>query len=414
MVKKSEFLWNVIASVCASLLSVVLLFIATRVNGVDSAGMFSIVFATATVLNSIADFGMRVYQVTDSTRQHSFGVYLSARLVVNLAMLVCSIGFVVLSGYTVEKAALCIGLVGFRFVDAFSEAYQGEFQLNGRLDVAGKSVFYRMVVSISVFAVTDIITKNLLAATILMVLTNLLGLFLYDIRLIKSYSREKFSHQRQEIVKVIRDCFPLFFSLFLNNYMINAPKYAIDKLLTYDMQTYFNIIYLPTFTINLMSIFVLKPMLKSLGDMWNGERYRKFLGIVVKMSLAIVVMTVLVEIVCGTIGIPILSFIYGVPLEQFKAELLILVLSGGFSALGIAFFYALTTMRAQKRVSLAYLAAAAAGLFLPGILVGKYGIMGASISSVLITLILSVMLLFIFLYEWRKKKRNNKEEICKK
>ena len=55
MVKRSEFIWNLIASVCASLLSVVLLFITTRVNGADPAGMFAIAFASATVLNSIAD-----------------------------------------------------------------------------------------------------------------------------------------------------------------------------------------------------------------------------------------------------------------------------------------------------------------------------------------------------------------------
>ncbi|MEG0962831.1 MAG: lipopolysaccharide biosynthesis protein [Lachnospiraceae bacterium] len=403
MVKKSEFIWNVIASVCASLLSVVLLFVATRVNGVNPAGMFSIAFATATVLNSVADFGMRVYQVTDTRRQHSFSVYLSARLVVDAAMIILGIGFVLISGYSMEKAAICLGLLGFRFVDAVSETYQGEFQLNGRLDVAGKSVFYRMTGSIAVFAVIDMVTKNIIIATVAMMLTNLMGLLVYDLHKIKHYTKASFSSNKGEIGHLIKDCFPLFFSTFLNNYIINAPKYAIDKLLTYDMQTYFNIIYLPTFTINLMSIFVLKPMLRGLGEMWNEKNYRKFMGIVLKMGGAIVAMTVLVELVCYSIGIPILSFIYGVELQPFKSDLLILVLSGGFSALGVALFYALTTMRAQKCVSLAYVVAAVGGIFLPNILVGKYGITGAAISSVAITIILSGVLLFIFALEWRKK-----------
>lgn len=407
MVRKSEFIWNIIASVCASMLSVVLLFITTRVNGTDPAGMFAIAFATATVLNSIADFGMRVYQVTDAERQHGFGVYLSSRLVVDIAMVLSGLVFVFVSGYHAEKAVICLGLVGFRFVDGISETYQGEFQLSGRLDIAGKSVFYRMIISIGIFTIVDIVTKNMMAATLAMTATNLAVLWAYDLRLIKGYNTEGFSLEKNKIRKVILECFPLFFSTFLNNYIVNAPKYAIDKLLAYDMQTYFNIIYLPTFTINLMSIFVLKPMLRGLGEMWNRKEHKKFLGIVVKMAGAITAMTVLVEAVCFTVGIPILSFIYGVSLEQYKTELLILVLSGGFSALGVALFYTLTTMRAQKWVSLAYVAAALGGLFLPGMLVEKYGITGAAVSSVIIMLILMVMLFFIFAMEWRKKPEEN-------
>lgn len=400
MVKKSEFIWNIIASVCASLLSVVLLFVVTRVNGTTAAGMFSIAFATATVLNSIADFGMRVYQVTDSERQHSFGIYLSARVIVNVFMVLCGGGFVLVDGYDFPKAVVCLSLVGFRFVDGVSETYQGEFQLNGRLDIAGKSVFYRMVASIFVFAVVDMVTKNIVVSSVAMLLMNGIVLCLYDLRLIGRYTREHILFRKKEDLAVLRECFPLFFSTFLNNYIINAPKYAIDKLLSYDMQAYFNIIYLPTFTINLMSIFVLKPMLKGLGEMWNQKDYGKFLGIVVKMGAAILFLTGAVEAACYVLGIPVLELVYGVDLHLYKTDLLILVLSGGCSALSVVLFYALTTMRAQKRVSFAYILAALTGFVVPNKLVASFGITGAAYSSVVIMLVLTAALLLLFLYEW--------------
>lgn len=405
MVRKSEFAWNVIGSVCTSLLSVVLLFVVTRVNGVDPAGMFSITFATSTVLYSIGDFGMRVYQVTDSNRQHGFGVYLTARFVVDICMVLCGVIFVIISGYTATKAAVCLGLVGFRFVDAASETYQGEFQLNGRLDIGGKSVFYRTSAAIAVFMAVDIITKNVTAATMALLATNAVIWCCYDIRLIPRYTKERLSFKKNEIAAVIKDCFPLFFSTFFSNYIVNAPKYAIDKLLTYDMQTYFNIIYLPTFTINLMSTFVLKPLLKGLGELWNGRQYRKFLGIVAKMGGVIAAITLLVEAVCYVMGIPILAFIYSVELKPYKTDLLILVLSGGFFALSVALFYALTTMRSQKIASLAYIAAALAGTFLPNILVTKAGLRGAAISSCCISAILTLLLSVGFVFAWRRKDR---------
>ncbi len=137
--------------------------------------------------------------------------------------------------------------------------------------------------------------------------------------------------------------------------------------------------------------------------MWNGKKYAKFIGIVIRMILAIVLMTVGVEAICWAIGIPVLSFIYGVELTQYKTDLLILVLSGGFSALSVALFYTLTTMRAQKRVSLAYVVAALGGVLLPNFLVKKYNITGAALASVAIMVILATLLFGIFIIEWYKK-----------
>ena len=140
-IKKSEFIWNTIGSIFASLLSVVLLFVITRVNGVDDAGMFSIAFSSATILYTIADSQVRVFQVTDTDRKYGFGVYLSVRNILSLLMLIAGVVFVFVSRYDWQKALVCMGLVVFRMIDALSETYQGEFQLDGRLDIGGKSVF---------------------------------------------------------------------------------------------------------------------------------------------------------------------------------------------------------------------------------------------------------------------------------
>ncbi len=403
-IKKSEFIWNTIGSIFASLLSVVLLFVITRVNGVDDAGMFSIAFSSATILYTIADSQVRVFQVTDTDRKYGFGVYLSVRNILSLLMLIAGVIFVFVSRYDWQKALVCLGLVVFRMIDALSETYQGEFQLDGRLDIGGKSVFYRMLVSLVIFGVVDIVSKNLLVSIFCMCLTNFIIWIAYDRRLVKRYNTERSSKNMQEIKEVIYACFPLFVSMFLNNYIINAPKYAIDKYMTYEMQTYFNIIYLPTFVINLMSIFVLKPMLKTMGIMWNTDQKKKFAGILGKMILAILLLTIVAEVVGYFIGIPILSWIYGVNLKPYKIELLILIVSGGLSAITVALLYALSTMRCQGKSSIAYIAAAVSGVILPYYMVSRWGILGASVSSVGIMAILSMGLLGIFLGELRTKK----------
>lgn len=403
MVKKSEFLWNSIASLIASALSAILLLIATRVNGSDQAGMFAITFATATILNAIGDFGMRVFQVTDTKRQYDFWDYLNARFIVVIAMVIVALAFVFINGYEAEKALFCILLVLYRVFESVSETYQGEFQLNQRLDSAAISAVYRNTGAIVIFLIIDVLTKDIIVSILSMIVWEAVVAYFYDIRKMKHYISYKWRLNKEKVISLVFICFPTFFSTLLNLYIINAPKYAIDKVLTYEDQTVFNVIFLPTFTINLLSIFILKPLLLSMGTMWNEKRFDQFKKIIYKMVALIVITTCMVELVCYFIGIPMLTFIYGLDLAEFRNELMILIISGGFSALAIMFFYALTTMRCQKQVSIPYILSAIIALLICEPLVRTAGIYGASIASVLITFILFFTSMVITFLKLKKK-----------
>lgn len=408
MVKKSEFIWNAVASMIASMLSFVLLFVVTRVNGLTIAGAFSFAFAVATNLNAISDYGLRVYQVTDTKREYSFSTYLSTRIIVSIMMVLVTFVVIFVGGYSWQKGVLCILLVGYRFADAISETFQGEFQLNSRLDIAGKSVCIRTVTAIIVFIIVELITKDVILSSVMMMLTNFIMFSFYDMKNIKNFAKVKISLEKKIIKTILIDCFPVFFSTFLNLYIINAPKYAINSYLPDEFQTYFNVLYMPTFTINLISIFILKPLLKMLGDMWNDNRKKELSKIVIKMSVIIAVITLFVEIVCFFVGIPILNMVFGVELDGYLLDLLVLVLSGGISAVGVMLFYTLTTMRCQREVSFAYIVASVFALFVPRFLVSEQQIRGASFSCAIINSILIFGLVIIFIVEF--KKSMNKEK----
>ena len=142
MVKKSEIIWNTLGSFAESLLSAVLLMFCTRLNGTEIAGMFSISFATATILNAIGDFGIRIYQVTDTNRKYSFSDYFFSRCFAVVLMLVVAVIFVIASGYTNEKLFICFILILIRVIDNFSETFQAEFQLRRQIRYGRKSIAY--------------------------------------------------------------------------------------------------------------------------------------------------------------------------------------------------------------------------------------------------------------------------------
>lgn len=401
MIKKSDFIWNTIGSLVSSILNAILLLFCTRINGTEVAGMFSISFATAIILNAIGDFGIRIYQVTDSKRKYKFQDYLMARIIVVSAMVLIGLVFVIVSGYTFEKLIICMLLILFKVVDNISESYQAEFQIDGRLDLGGKSIVIRNCVAMIFFLIVDIISKNIVLSCIALLLGNIIFFLLYDKKIIKKFTKYDLTLNKIAVTEIIKECLPLGISTLISMYITNAVKYAIDANGNYEMQTYFNIIYLPIFTINLVSLFVIKPILKPLGDYWNENNKKEFIRIILKIAGIIFVATLLIEGVCATIALPILSAIYGVDLSMYKMELIILVVSGFFYAMATLVFYALSTMRKQKQTTIAYVLTAVLAFVVPYFLVKNYGMMGTAISNLVITFVLFVILTIFFVEAYR-------------
>lgn len=404
MVKKSEIIWNTLGSFVESLLSAVLLMFCTRLNGTEIAGMFSISFATATILNAIGDFGIRIYQVTDTNRKYKFCDYLLARVFVVITMVIIGILFVNISGYTAEKLWICIALIMFKVIDNLSETYQGEFQLRNRLDLGGKSMVIRVSSSLIVFFITDVITKNVIFSCITFVLTNLTLFLLWDVRILSKFQKLEIKYDKNNIKEILLDCLPLAISTGLSLYIINATKYAIDNFGDYTMQTYFNVIYMPTFVINLVSAFVIKPFLKPFGDLWNSKEYLKFIKSISLIILILAGATICIDIACALLGVPVLSFIYGIDLSPYKIEMILLVISGFFYASATVMLYALSTIRKQKLTTIAYIITSVIALIASNICVNKWQMKGAIVSNMITTVTLFVLLVIFFLYELKKSK----------
>lgn len=409
MIKKKEFIWNTIGSLISSLLNAIILAFCTRLNGMEIAGMFSISYATACILNSIGDFGIRIYQVTDTERKNSFSEYLVTRLIAVALMVIIGIAFVLITGYSQEKLWICILLIAFRAIENISESYQAEFQLNGRLELGGKTIVYRNIAGLVTFFILDKITKNIIISLIGLVMANLIIFMLYDLKLIKKFTKVNLKVNKEEIKKILKECLPLAISTLISMYVINAVKYAIDNSGDYTMQTYFNILYMPTFVINLVSIFIIKPFLKPFGDYWNGREYKKFVKIILGIVGVLAAATICVEIGCYIMGIPFLSLLYGVDLSQYKIHLLLLILSGFLYASANVFFNALGTMRKQKLTTVTYILTAIFALTVPAKLVEKYSMTGAVLSCIMVMGMLFVFMAIFFTVVCLNKMKEDKK-----
>ena len=274
--------------------------------------------------------------------------------------------------------------------------------------MAGKALLFRNTLAIIVFGIFDIITKNIYISFSAMLLTNILVIFLYDFRLTKM-KKEDLKLRYENVKIIVKECMPLGISTLVSMYVINAVKYAIDMYGDNTMQTYFNVLYMPTFVINLVSIFIMKPFLKPFGEYWNQGEYKKFIKTIGLIILFLTGVTAVIEIAALTLGIPILGWLYGIDLQAHRLELFLLILSGLFYAASTVIFYALGTIRRQKNTTIAYVISAVFAFFISNVLVETQGILGATMASTSIMVVLFFILFIFFVIGYQKEKRLKKE-----
>ena len=354
--------------------------------------------------------GIRIFQVTDTKREYKYEDYFYSRIVAIVLMLIIGAIYVAITGYSNEKLFIFVILILIRVLDNFSETFQAEFQLNDRLDLAGKSLLIRNSVEMLAFIIFNKITNNIYISFGAMLLFGVFVLIFYEYRNIKKYVKERLSYNYSKVKKIVMESIPLGISTLFNMYVINAVKYAIEKYGDNEMQTYFNILYMPTFVINLVSLLLIKPFLKVFGEYWNNKEYGKFIKIIVKLDLILLLCTLGIEIVCMFIGIPILNMLYKVDLTEYKMQLLLMVLSGLFYAMATVMFYALGTMRRQKNTTIAYIITSVVSMLVSYTLVNKYSMIGATLSNVIIMFFLLIALTVSFIFYYMRQKKGILQE----
>ena len=405
---KQSVFWNMMSSGLNSIVSMLLLWVVTLLNGVSDAGIFSLGFSTSQMMLTIGNYGMRNYQATDVTNKYSIKVYEASRIVTNIIMMVSVLGFVWFEGYYFEKALITILLCLLKVTDAFDDVYGGYYQVKGRLDIAGKIMSIRIGAYVLGFILTLIFTHSLILSCLISIIISsiVLIVLIHSTKII--IPLEKPSFQWNRIWNLLTECFPLCISAFLLIYMGNAPKYAIDTYLTAKDQAYYTYLFMPCFVTNLFVGFALQPLLVRLSKSWVHKEYRKFIKLCGLIFAGALIISTIIIIGGAILGCPILSIVFGVSLSAYINVLVVLLIGGAFFAFAVIEQVILTVMRRQVYLLVGFGIASAIAMFISGILVKKFALLGAAyaytISAGALFLVLAFMI-FIFLYLEKKKNK---------
>ncbi len=405
---KKIFIWNIVGCVINSAASFILLAFVTRTVTTAEAGYFSVAFATAQLLLAFGKYGVRAYQATDVNCSISFQAFVLNRIITSIGMMIASVIYVILSGYSIYKATVVICVCSIKVVDAIEDVFHGELQLIGKLDVAGKLLTVRNLFTIFCFGVLMFQThKLIITCSTTAILSLVVCLLLNVYAIIKAKGRSQ-NCQLQQIFTVFTQCFPLFIGSFLSILVYNMPKYAIDYFAMEEIQTAYNIIFMPAFGINMVSEFIFKPLLTPLAHFWTERKIYEIRMIIIKLFFAVVGITIIILIGGYICGIPLLEFIYGISLLNYRKELLLLLAGGGFSAAVYLSYNLLTMMRVQKLVFPGYVGGALLAMIIAWTFVQKSGITGAALTYLCVEFLMCAYFIFAIENTLRKSKNKSK------
>ena len=269
---------------------------------------------------------MHNFHVSDTKNVFSFGDYRITRYITTAVMIIASVIYVIVASsindYTYDKALVVLWTCLFKAVDAIEDVYCSLYQQKGRLDISGKMMTVRVVVTMIFFIVSIFITRSLLISVIASTVFTFI-MFL----LLNSVCKKLFTDSISEkckvncIGKLLGACSGLFIIGFLSYYITNAPKYSIDSLLSDELQACYGFISMPVFVIGLMGNYLFNPIIKALSEKWSNGEFSWFRSRMLRQTAVVVGITTVCLVGAYFLGVPVLSLIYGTDLSNYRAEL---------------------------------------------------------------------------------------------
>ena len=382
-----DYLWNTAASLMSSLAVVIMGVAIMRSGATDSFaraqyGLFTLALAIGQQYQTVGLYEVRTFHVTDVRRRFDFGTYLSTRLLTCLVM----VGLIAYHSWTASTKdpypafTVIAAMALLRIFDAFEDVYYSEFQRAGRLDIAGKACFLRIFTTTFLWSGLYWFTQDLFTSTLItFAVTCVVLVVAYGLP-----ARGVFpllpSFNLRGIAGILWECLPLFLAAFLNQYLANAPRFAIHAALGDEELGVFAIIYMPAVAINMLSLFVFRPLLTRMALRWAEGKRGEFFAIVRKGLLTTAGAFVIVAAVTYVIGSPLLTLVFGTDVSGYVAELMVLVLAGALNAASVILYYALATMRRLHAVLAVFVVTGATAYLIAPALTRSYAMMGASLA----------------------------------
>jgi len=394
--QKKDYIWNSIGSFLQSAISPILLIVITRLNGVEDSGLFSFAMSLSVVFWAISLWGGRTYQVSDVKKEFSSGDYIVVRFISSLIVAVFSISFCILSGYDLIKTELIMVLVSFKILESIADSMYGVLQIHNRLYIVGISLTIKSVFGFIIFAIVDILTKNIVYGALSIFLVNIAVVIFYDIPWMKHVESVGLTKKNiMQAGKIMKKTAEVFVVVFLTMFSLNIPRYFLDKY-HYDQIGYFGIMAMPITLLTLFISFVLQPNVVNLSELLKKKKIKEFTKIVSKIDFITFTLGILFVVSSYLIGVWALNTVFGIDINNFRIDLTIMVIGAIANAFVSIYVNLLIILRRFKGQFYTLLVTNILAVILSIYLIDRLAMLGSVLVFMIISFLQAIILLFIY------------------
>ena len=394
--QKKDYIWNSIGSFLQSAISPILLIVITRLNGVEDSGLFSFAMSLSVVFWAISLWGGRTYQVSDVKKEFSSGDYIVVRFISSLIVAVFSISFCILSGYDLIKTELIMVLVSFKILESIADSMYGVLQIHNKLYIVGISLTIKSVFGFIIFAIVDILTKNIVYGALSIFLVNIAVVIFYDIPWMKHVESVGLTKKNiMQAGKIMKKTAEVFVVVFLTMFSLNIPRYFLDKY-HYDQIGYFGIMAMPITLLTLFISFVLQPNVVNLSELLKKKKIKEFTKIVSKIDFITFTLGILFVVSSYLIGVWALNTVFGIDINNFRIDLTIMVIGAVANAFVSIYVNLLIILRRFKGQFYTLLVTNILAVVLSIYLIDRLAMLGSVLVFMIISFLQAIILLFIY------------------
>ena len=400
-----------IGSTCYSGSSFLYMLVVTRVCGTELAGFYSLSYATAQLLLQVARYGVRTYQATDLNQKFLFSEYKVSRMITCALMMLFGILYSSFS-FSGDYIIISCFIILMKMIDAVEDVYHGNFQQKYHVELMGKMLAARNLYSAVFFTASLLITKSLYFTCTATALTSLVLCLVmnswFSRKTVGSLENAKGDFRMSHVWELLKICTPMFVGTFLSLLLYNVPKYAMASVMSDEYQTYYSILFMPSFVISLMCEFVFKPMITTIAELWWEKKVKKFILYVLRILGIILVCSAAIVVAGHLLGRTLLELVYGVDLSPYKLHFIVLLVGGGISAEVYMLYNILIAIRKGNCLLAVYGITAVLTILPARKMVQTWGVMGAALNYLLSCSLLFVMFAAILVYVVLQRKKELK------
>ena len=359
--------------------TVFLTMLAGHYSSLEEVGIFTLSLTTSQVLYAVGLWGANDLQMTDYSRRYSFTNYFWLKIGSTAAAVFFCLTAVNVLGFGEKACKYTVLLTGFMMINSFAELYQSLYFQNQRLDLSGKSLFFRYLLSTLAFMAALVKTRNIVYACASMLIADIVATVYWIRRYASQFRDSGYGFQMEKTWRLVREAFPLAVSVLASLVLMNAQNYMIYLLISDEAQGAYTLLFMPVYAVNLMSQFIFKPYLHQYSLMLK-EGQEGFRRLFTKQVFLIEIIVIGGALCIWAFGVLLFGIFFGQDLSEYRNLMSLFMISGGFLAVNQLLYFLMVILGKRKELLLNYMISIAITIPVGVILISRIALGGAWLS----------------------------------